>query len=106
MIEIAAILYFSLVETKDRVIYLNPSNPDCSLRGECDPAAFYFAANFLRLSHICLSLFIYQNDFPCSLVIGILACVCVLQAFQEVVPRDVGLEAVSVCFAATGELAI
>jgi hypothetical protein len=104
--EIAAILYFPLVETKDRVVYLYPPNPDCRLWGECDPAALYFAANFFRSPHVCLSLFVYQNDFPCSLCIGIRACVCIIQAFQETVPCNVGFKAVGVCFAAAGELAI
>ena len=79
--EIAAIFHFPLMKAEDRGVYLHPPNPDCRLWGERDPAALYFPAIFFRSPHICLSLFVYLNDFLRSLCIGIRACVRVVQAF-------------------------
>ena len=104
--EISLVLNLSFVIAEDRVIHLYSPNPNCGFWGEWDAAAFYFPADFLRTFHICFSLFVYLCYLPCSLFVGVCACMCIVESLQQVVLSDVGLEALYVCHAAFGQPAI
>ena len=88
------------------MVSLYPSDPDCHLWQECDPAALYLSAYLLCSPHIRLALLVNQDNLPCSLIMSIRARMCTIQTFQKAVSGDVGLEAGDVCLAAAGELAI
>ncbi len=71
--QIAAIIYSSFVVSEERVVHLDALYPDCCLGGEWDSTTFNFSADLLCPPHVCLSLFIDDDNSMRPFCVGIIA---------------------------------
>ncbi len=69
--------------------------------GKRDPTRFYFAADLLRVAHVCLPLLINDQHFPRSLHSRVLPRVCIVDLFDEAVLNYIFFEAPNKSFAAS-----
>jgi hypothetical protein len=63
--QIAAIFNSFFAVSEERVVHLDALYPDCCLGGEWDSTTFNFSADLLCTPHVCLSLFINDDNFTC-----------------------------------------
>jgi hypothetical protein len=61
------------VVSEERIVHLDVSYPDCCLRGEWDLITFNFSADLLCPPHVCLSLFVDDDNSTRPFFVGIIA---------------------------------